>query len=294
MLPCIRSGGSAKISKGAARISSTEYLGAGEDFDLPGIIRTASAPNSRGNLPGDDGAAVHLCIIERRKRGDHGDAKRILARDKIPAEHAPGALRVANSNFSRESIDRNGEFHAAIQNFFGNRLRNFDSAGASEKSLRGVAHVRPAFQKNPTLTVYVNDVEAAFDPDEVISSLTILCREFRHRLRPLARTLHQFFSARRRVANAAVDFYADYFNLFFCGEQRAKRGDGIVHSGELRFARASDDNEDSVGLRIHFRGLWDCTCPRNEKTRTIGAAEELRRRRRERSWIGKEKIWSGL
>jgi hypothetical protein len=51
-------------------------------------------------------------------------------------------------------------------------------------------------------------------------------------------------------------------------------GDCIAHGGDFRFTSASDDDEDFVRLRIHFRSLGNCTCPRNERTRSIRGVEE--------------------
>src|SRR5215813_1138020 len=76
----------------------------------------------------DTCAAVHPSIIERRERGEHRDTKGILASDQIPAQHSPRASRIANADFACKAIDRGGKFHPAIHNFFGNLLRNFDTA----------------------------------------------------------------------------------------------------------------------------------------------------------------------
>src|SRR5260221_1974442 len=219
-------------------------------------------------------AAVHLSIIERRERRDHRDAKRILSRHQISAQHAPGALRVANADFSREAVDRHRKLHAAIHNFFRHGFGNFYTSRTSQQSLRTVARVRPTFQENAALSILVNHVEAAFHANKEIYGLTILYRNFRDGFGALPRALHQLFPARRRMAHAAFHFHADHFNLFFRSEERTERSDCIAHGADLRLARTSHDNEDFVRWQIHFRGWRDCTRARNEKTRPIPVPEE--------------------
>src|SRR5215472_7451977 len=77
-----------------------------------------SNPSSRTRRRSAHGrGAIHLCIIERRERGNHGDAKCFLAADEITGKNAPGASSVANALHTGEAINGYGEFGTIFEDF---------------------------------------------------------------------------------------------------------------------------------------------------------------------------------
>src|SRR6266478_5579718 len=104
------------------------------------LSRSVRSANRRG--------AIHLRIIERR---DHGNSKRLLARDEIAREHAPGALCIANPHGAGEPIDRYRKLHAIFENFVSQRFRQLDASRAAVMPLSVVGDVGPAFQEDAAM-----------------------------------------------------------------------------------------------------------------------------------------------
>src|SRR4029077_6716053 len=93
-------------------------------------------------------SAIHLFIIERSERDDHGNAKCFLAADTIAGKHAPGALGVANADAACKFIDGDGKLDAVIEDFVGERFRQLDASRPSEMALRAVRDVSPTLEEN--------------------------------------------------------------------------------------------------------------------------------------------------
>ena len=128
-------------------------------------------------------------------------------------------------------------------------------------AVHAVGHVRPAFQENAAAAIllqsgmpqhlvrrcaFVDNIESAFQADEVLPGRAILSRQLHQRFGALTGAAHQFLPRRRRVADSALDLHADDFELSI-GREDARKcckrfGDGV----ELGAALAADSEDDFV------------------------------------------------
>src|SRR6266478_2997170 len=154
---------------------------------------------------------VHPHIVERREGRDHCQAERLLARNQVVGQDAPGALSVANADRACVVINCNGKLRASGQNFFRKRFWDFYAAGGAEMSAHAVGDVSPAFEEDSAGAIFDGDVQAAFKPDAVVCTFARVGEQFVQRFRALPRSLHQFFAGRWRVADAALNFVAQNF-----------------------------------------------------------------------------------
>src|SRR5216684_5795440 len=104
---------------------------------------------------------VQFPIVERREGRDHCQAERLLPRDEIVAQDAPGALAVADADRACVVINRHRKLRAAGQNFFRQRFWDFDAPRAAEMSAGAVGDVSPAFEEDSADTIFDGDVQAA-------------------------------------------------------------------------------------------------------------------------------------
>lgn len=183
---------------------------------------------------------VHLHIVERRKGRDHCQAEGLLARDEIVAQHAPGALAIADAYGTRVAIDGDGKLGAAGQDFFREKLRDFDAAGAAEMPARAVGDIRPAFEKYMADTIFGGDIKAAFKANAEISGFAGISEQFVQRLCALTGALHEFFAGRWRMADAAFDFVALDFERCVRRELGDKAGGSFLNRLEFRPPGAPD------------------------------------------------------
>src|SRR6266849_2749287 len=184
---------------------------------LPGAGR--EFPRLRSNTPhGFAGEASHRMasriavergVEEGSKSVDHGDAEGVLAGDQVPRQHAPGALGVAYALAARVGINRRGQLRAAVEHLDRERCGDQDAARLAEGTAPGaVGDVGPVFQEHQPLPVYLPDVKAALEPDEVPPPRIAPTVHVHQRLSALPRPGHQLDASRRRAANAAFDLHA--------------------------------------------------------------------------------------
>jgi len=183
---------------------------------------------------------VHLPIVERREGRDHCQAERLLPRDEIVAQDAPGALAVADADRACVVVNRHRKLRAAGQNFFRQRFWDFDAPRAAEMSADAVGDVSPAFEEDSADTIFDGDVQAAFQADAVVGTFARVGEQFVKRFGPLARSLHQFFAGRWGVADAALDFVTLDFEGRVRREFGGKAGRSFLDRLEFRPPGAPD------------------------------------------------------
>src|ERR1700730_2078373 len=103
---------------------------------------------------GSAGRFIHLRVVKRRESRQHRQAKCLLPGDHVGRQDAPSALRIANSDLDCETIDSCATFNAFARELIEQRFGKFDAAGTSEKPLRSMVYVGPAFEENPVRAVF--------------------------------------------------------------------------------------------------------------------------------------------
>src|SRR5262249_49316989 len=177
---------------------------------------------------------VHLSIIKRRERCDDCNAKSFLARNQVMSQNAPGAMPITDAHDTGKSVDRIGELDSAVQDLMRECTRDFDRSRPAEVAVLAVGDVGPAFQKNTRRGSFrikssardgglVDEVETAFEADEIVPAALFPMVETEERFRAQAGAAHQFFACRGRVGDAAWNLGAD--NLTLCpGRQERRKG----------------------------------------------------------------------
>src|SRR5260221_14580087 len=110
---------------------------------------------------------VHLRVIKRGKGRNYSNAKRLRPANQSVRQHAPSALRVANSHRAGEAIDGYGQFHAVFQNFVRQGVWNLDSARSPVMTVAAIGDVGPAFEHDSPAVPFFYDVEPTSQADEV-------------------------------------------------------------------------------------------------------------------------------
>src|SRR5258707_332239 len=110
---------------------------------------------------------VHLRVIKRGKGRNYSNAKRLRPANQSVRQHAPSALRVANSHRACEAIDSYGEFHAVFQNFVRQGLWNLDSARSPVMTVAAIGYVGPAFEHDAPVFSFFYDVEPTFQAHKI-------------------------------------------------------------------------------------------------------------------------------
>jgi hypothetical protein len=96
-----------------------------------------------------------------------------------------------------------------------------------------IGDVGPAFEKDSAGIIFDCEVQAAFEADAIIGALAGVGEHFMQCFGSLARALHQFFTGRRRVADAAFDFVALNFDGSLRREFVGKAGGSFLNRLEF-------------------------------------------------------------
>ena len=118
-------------------------------------------------------------------------------------------MRVANAYRSCEPIYGDRKLDAMLQHFSSESVWNLDATGTPIVTVAAVGHVGPTFQQDASAGTLLDNIEPTFEADKVLPGLRFFSSQARHLLGPLTRTLHQFSSIGRRMADAAVNFNPD-------------------------------------------------------------------------------------
>src|SRR5258708_8631220 len=105
---------------------------------------------------------IQLRVVKRGKGGNYSNAKRFCPANQSARQHAPSALRVANSHGSRKAVDGRGQLHSVFQNFVGQRVGNLDSARSPVMTVAAIGDVGPAFEHDSPAFSFFYYLEPAF------------------------------------------------------------------------------------------------------------------------------------
>ena len=193
--------------------------------------------------------AIPSSIVKRRERANKRHPECILPRHKIASQHAPGALRIANSPSAGELIHGNSKLDSFIHNGSRKRLGNQHSAGPSEVALSSsIKDVGPTLKKHQALVTVAYNIESTFEAYEEFPWRARFFRNGAKRLGTVSRARHEFRTRKRRVADSARRFHACDFKYRFGIKQLAKERKRIRNGVQLWASSASYRNNDFVHL----------------------------------------------
>ncbi len=162
-------------------------------------------------------------------------------------------MRVANAFAASKFINGGRKFDTAIQNLIGKSGGDFDSSGAAKGAASSVGNVGPAFEEDTAGAVFLDDIEAAFESDEIAPRLMAFPSDADQRVSALARPAHQLFARRRGVAHAAFDLHADDIELHVGIERRAEDAQALPNGVQFWAPGAADGN-------VNFLHFWKYPC----------------------------------
>src|SRR5690348_3869008 len=183
--------------------------------------------------------------VEKWREGvDDGGAKRVLARNHVAREHSPCSLRIANSMASGERINCDTEFNSFIDYLPYQFLREKQASGLAVRSAPGaVSSIGPIFKECAAKAANRDDVEAAFQADEILPRNIFLAGFFREGFGAIARAGHDVGTSERRMADAAFGFDADDFKLRVGVKGGAEDGNSFPYGVELGTASAANSHD---------------------------------------------------
>ena len=169
---------------------------------------------------------------------DDGDTKSFLPRDQVTRQNAPGALRVANSPSARVRVDRDGKLDPVVENVPGQNVgKKYASRLAVGLCACAVGDESPALKKYPAppfplqvslcllcsteeFLVFVDDLEAAFQPYEIAPGFSALTRQALQRFGAPTSSRHEFGAAFGGVRYPAGHVDADNLEGGISRQQR--------------------------------------------------------------------------
>src|SRR5437762_14195779 len=112
---------------------------------------------------------------------------------------------------------------------------------------------------------FVDYIEAAFHPDEVVPLQPVLLRDLRECFGALARAPHQLFLGRGGMAYAAVHFETHQFEFGGWRKRGRENFQGLFDCVELGTALAADDDDDFGHSGCSLTRQWQWLCKENFK-----------------------------
>src|SRR5690348_12255716 len=187
---------------------------------------------------------VERGVKKWREGVDDGGAKRVLARNHVAREHTPSSLSIANSMASGECINRKAQFNSFIHHLPYQFLREKQASGLAVRTATcGIRGIGPIFKEYAAGAPNRDDVEAAFQADEILPRNIFPAGFFRESISAITRAGHDIGTSERRMADAAFGFDADDFKLRVGVKGGAEDGNSFPYGVELGTASAANSHD---------------------------------------------------